>query len=61
MKATWNIINEVVNTKKVTEIPASLTTDGKVIDGNDEVANLFAEYFSKIGESISENPCDENN
>lgn len=60
-KTTWNIINEIVNKKKETEIPASLIFDGKFVDGNEEVANFFGEYFSKIGESISENPYDENN
>ena len=59
-KAIWSIVNEIANKKKEIRIPASLSIDGKVVDGKDEVANLFGEQFCKIGEAISENPYDEN-
>ena len=32
-----------INKKKETKMPASLIIDGKVVDENDEMANLFGE------------------
>ena len=54
-KGTQKNINELLNGGIRNENPASLEVDDKIVVERKEISDLLGEYFSKVGESESEN------
>ena len=53
---TWNVINDVLNRNRETKSKdISLLQNGILINNNEQIANIFNEYFSKIGTNLSNN------
>ena len=52
-KKTWEIYNEAINNKKSTEKIKEIVKNGKVITANSEISEEFNEFFSKVGQKIS--------
>ncbi|KAK2701632.1 hypothetical protein QYM36_019727 [Artemia franciscana] len=50
-KATWKIINEVIRGSTAPQ-QNSLNAGGEIVRDLDEVCDLFAHHFSKIGETL---------
>lgn len=50
LKATWNILNEVINKHKQTlTYPSSFKNNGKCLRDSVSIAHNFCKYFSNIG------------
>ena len=55
IKATWNIINEILNKKKRNVSESSIFTDNDSnISDPQLIANRFCDYFSNFGQNLSQ-------
>ena len=48
-KKVWEGIRNIVNLKKVSSKTAQLKVNGKIIEGDQELANKFNEFFVNVG------------
>ena len=55
IKATWKILNEVINKKRSQlKFPSSFKVDNTEISDPTEIANRFCNYFSNIGPNLAQ-------
>ena len=56
MKKTWQIVNETLSRKKADNmLPDTFINNGNELSDSKEIANVFNEYFSKIGSNLASN------
>ena len=56
MKKTWQILNKTLSRKKVDNmLPDTFINNGNELSNPKEIANVFNEYFSKIGSNLASN------
>ena len=54
MRATWRVLNQVLNNKKLRPKPNSVfKVDDQKISDPMEIANRFCYYFSTIGPNLA--------
>ena len=56
MKKTWQILNKTLSRKKADNmLPDTFINNGNELSNPKEIANVFNEYFSKIGSNLASN------
>ena len=54
LKATWNLLNEVINNKKSkSSLPLSFKIDDKLTSDPMDIANGYCKYFTNIGPNLA--------
>jgi len=54
-KKTWDIIGEALNKQKTANVIPEIISNGITLSDNTAKANVFNEFFTKIGKNINEN------
>ena len=54
IRATWKILNEVINKRKNNpSLPSSFKSDGKTITDPMDIADRFCKHFTNIGSKLA--------
>ena len=54
LKATWKLINEVINkNNNKRPLPSSFKSNGRIISDPVQIANDFCNYFTNVGPTLA--------